>query len=133
MSQWSPQLGATLSMPSGPAHDPAVPHLFICLTDPVGDDKLVLMVCVTSVKDGVPYDESCILEYQEHDSITHKSWVFYRAAKITSLEKIMNGIAKGVFRPREPVSDEVFEKIEQGLKMSPFTSPRNLNFFCNRP
>ena len=64
MSLFIPVKRATLLVPSGPQGDSFRKHLFILLTHPYDDGtgaKFILMVSISTIKTGLPYDPTCIL------------------------------------------------------------------------
>ena len=122
MAQWQLCAGATLLMPSGNEAD----HLYIVLNDPCrfegyGSNPCVLLVNVSSVREGVPYDATCLLEPGEHEFVRHSSFVFYRNARIEQESHILRLVDQGLFKPHTAVSVRVFQRIKAGLFDSPHT------------
>lgn len=92
MSLFLPLRRATLLVPSGPENDPDRKHLFILLTDPADDGsgvKAVLMVSLSSIKQGLPYDASCILYPGDHPFVKKESFVVYQKARIEEADKVL--------------------------------------------
>jgi len=120
--QWRPCAGATLLMPSGNDGD----HLYIVLNDPqtfesYGRHACVVLVNLSSVREGMPYDETCVLEASAHPFVRHRSFVFYRNARVEQESHILQLTQRGLFKPHVPVSVEVFQRIKAGLFDSPHT------------
>ena len=123
---------ATLLVPSGPPRDPARRHLFICLTDPAGRQREVLLVCVTTLRDGLPGDRTCALAPGEHSFITRASYADYRFARIEAATRVERAVKCGWFGALEPVAPAVFERVSRGFERSPFVAPNLLEFYrCN--
>jgi hypothetical protein len=134
MSEWLPREKATILIPSGPVHDPSRLHLHIILTNPIGEPPTVLVVPVESIEDaGIYHDPSCYLLYQDHEFITHKSYVNYRRANLRNAEILVEGITKGVLFTRPDVMPEIFDRVCHGLVTSDQTPQYLNNFYCNRP
>jgi hypothetical protein len=132
MSLFLPLKRATLLIPSGPQDDEERKHLFILLTDPhetVPGVRSVLMVSLSSVRAGVPYDATCLLHSGDHPFVKHESYIVYQKGRIEDADKLLRGVKGGQLVPQEPMNDAVFTKICQGLAESRLTPPRLLNFY----
>ena len=119
---WQPCAGATLLMPSGNAGD----HLYIVLNDPrpfegYGQHPCVLLVNLSSVREGMPYDAACVLAPGEHPFVTHESFVFNRYARIEQVSHVLQLMRQGVYKPQQPMLAEVFQRVKAGLFESPHT------------
>lgn len=86
---------AVLLIPSGPAGDLQRKHLFVCVTDPVGVGKDVLLVSVSSLIPRQPYDSTCRLYVGDHPFIRHDSYVAYARARIECADKLVEGVSHG--------------------------------------
>ena len=122
MTPWRLCAGATLLMPSGNAGD----HLHIVLNDPqpfagYGQHPCVLLVNLSSVREDIPYDATCVLEPGAHAFVQQQSFVFYRYARIEQGAHILRLAEQGVFKPHEPMSAETLQEINAGLYDSPHT------------
>lgn len=131
MKLFLPYRKATLLMPSGPEHDPDRMHLFIVLTDPVTGDKLVLIASLCSVCGGVPYDKTCVLEAGEHQFIRHKSYIDYSKLNIVEAGKLSKGVQTGVFMNKGPMSEDVVNRIIDGVFVSKRTPRESKEFLKN--
>lgn len=129
MTLFIPAKRATVLIPSGPAHDPNRFHLFILLTDPVTEEKLVLIVSISSVKQGIWHDNTCILEIGDHKFITRQSWVDYRSTRIEPASKLNKGVHEGFFVPQGTIDTQVFQRICQGLFHSSHCKPKTRDFY----
>lgn len=119
---------ATLLFPSGPAHDVNRNHLFVLLTDPSGPARQVLMVPICKHA-SENCDDTCVITPGQHSFIVHKSFVSYSQARIEPADKVVNGVSKRLFAPKDPVSKELFKRIVGGLKTSSFVKPFAREFF----
>lgn len=122
MAQWQLCAGATLLMPSGNEGD----HLYIVLNDPRpfenrGNNLWVVLVNLSSVREGVPHDATCVLEPGEHPFVSRRSFVFYRNARIEQESHVLQLTQNGLFKPHDPMSAGVLQKIKAGLYESPHT------------
>lgn len=121
MSQWSCHKGNTLLVPSGPQEGQR--HLFALMLDPVvvdgyGTKPYVLLACVTSVKNSLPGDDSCLLSEGDHPFIEHDSFVDYRFTRMEQVDHVQARVQEGVFIEKEPCSPELIKRILQGALKS---------------
>lgn len=123
---------ATLLIPSGPVADPDRKHLFICLTDPAGAEQDVLLVSISSVIPGQPFDATCRLYVGDHPFIRHDSFVSYRSLRIETAQRLGIGVANGVLIPREPLDPGIFARVCAGVEQSRFVAPKFLDYFLAR-
>lgn len=119
---WQPQAGATLLMPSGPAGE----HLFIVLCDPrpftgYGTNPCIVLVNLSSIREGIHHDATCVLELGEHVFVKRASFVEYRRARIEQVTHVTKMVEQGLFKPQEPMSHEILGRVLEGLTRSPFT------------
>jgi hypothetical protein len=111
---FKPEKKATLLMPSGPLDDPERRHLWIILTDPCPRDAH-LLVSASTLRENRFHDPSCIIEPGEHKRIKARSWIEYRRCRAELSTALVNGEASWLYHPAEPVSDELLERICDGL------------------
>lgn len=109
-------------MPSGPEGG----HLFIILNDPMvidtyGPRAHVLLVNLSTVRQGISCDETCVLAASCHPFVKHESYVVYARARIDPAEHLQRLVRQGVFKPQEPMPADILTQIRAGLKTSPFT------------
>ena len=133
MSLFLPLRRATILIPSGPEGDQERKHLFILLTDPYKnanmDDSCALMVSLSTIRIGVPYDPTCILYEGDHPFIKHESYVFYQKARLENAVKILRGVKSGQLIPQDPIDQGVFARVCKGLQESRLTPPKYLDFY----
>ncbi len=128
MRLFVPLRRATLLIPSGPPQDPDRMHLFILLTQPQADGR-VLLTTVSSVPRGLPHDGTCLLYRGDHPFIRHDSYVFYARSRIEAQSALLNGVNQGVFEAREAMEETLFARVCQGLTASRFTAPAIKTFY----
>ena len=86
-----------------------------------GSHPAVVLVNVSSIRDGLPYDQTCVLRTGTQPFIKHDSFVFYRNARIERESHILALIQQGVFVTHLPLDRGVFELVLGGLYQSLFT------------
>ena len=119
---------ATLLIPSGPAHDLARHHLFICLNDPHGPPRQVLLASVCTVPQAAPCDTTCILQPGDHEFIKHQSYVAYAKCRLLDEAALIRGVQGGVMRDKGLIAQPVFDRIMHGLYQSNYTKPYMIEF-----
>lgn len=82
----------------------------------------VLAVNITSVPNDSPFDDACVLEAGDHPFIKHKSYVYYKEAVVYKVDLLQQKIQTKEVVIREDVTNEVFEKIINGFKISSFVN-----------
>lgn len=113
---------ATVLYPSGPTNDPDRLHLAIIMTDP-DESGEVILVTVSSIRDGIPHDDACILNPGDHGFIRRPSYVEYRFAQFVEAEKLNNGVRSGAMQAMDMLDEQVFKRVSEGLLQSLHTAP----------
>ena len=128
-----PYRRATLLVPSGAMRDPDQKHLFILLADPARildyEGRHSLLVGITTIHPGIPYDPTCKLYAGDHPFIKHKSFVYYAEARIEISQKLVDGVRRGIFSPQGMLAENIFARVCHGLTLSRFTTPKVLAFY----
>lgn len=124
---------ATLLIPSGPPDDPNRKHLFVCLTDPIGPGGDILLVSISTFRQGESHDPTCRLFPGDHPFIRRESYVNYRFARIEPASKIERGVQQGVFIPQQVLDGAIFARVCNGLAESRFVTPQVLAFYAKAP
>lgn len=119
---------STLLIPSGPARDPDRRHLFIILTNTC-DQGCQLLVSLSSYYDDKTCDETCILSPGDHPFIQRLTFVEYRKARIEETARLLRGIRDQKLIPRQPVNEDIFESLCEGLLSSIFTPRKIVSYF----
>lgn len=119
MDEWTCVAGSTLIIPSGPSGE----HLFVILNEPKdisGHINSSVLVNVSSIRKA-PYDDTCILEPGSHAFIKQRSYIAYRHARIDREDSLIQKVNTSLFRPHDPLDDELLKRIQIGLYKSPQT------------
>lgn len=127
---WAACRGATLLIPSGPAHDPDRKHLYIILTDPAPATGEVLIACVCSIPLSNLYDGSCTLFPGEHPFIVKHSYVDYRACRIVDAALLERKVAAHEFVAKPQLPEKRFADVLAGFEDSPHVAPKYKRFFA---
>lgn len=97
-------------------------HLYFILSDPSADKKVAIVNATSwKTRDESLNDKSCVLVPGDHPFIKHKSFVYYRKALCSPVEKIKLGLQNGVLVPHDSPSDELINRVILGSSKSPFT------------
>lgn len=126
MCRFELEPGAALLYPSGPDGDYRRNHLFVVMTSPSGPGRQIIMVPVCTVRPKC--DRTCILSANDHDFLTHESFVAYRFTRLEREERLLRGIDSGEFVQQPPVVAEIYADIRAGFDRSPFVAPYVLDF-----
>ena len=109
------ELGDTFLLPDpGEKLDP---HLWIVLSHPRHQDGRVLIVNFTTYRENRS-ETACIVESNEHVWLTHRSVVNYADAKLVAVSVLMQLTDQGAIEPREPLSDELLDRVLEGAARS---------------
>ena len=109
--------GAAFLAPSGPGE---LNHLHVVLTDECCHG-LHLVAVVSSVKENVKYDDTCEIAAGEHEFIATHSYVLYRVLNQMRAAHIRKMIAGKVFIEKAPVSEELCDRMCEGVAVSDLT------------
>lgn len=85
------------------------------------------MVSACSIAE-LTHDRTCILVPGDHDFIRHESYVAYSKARIEPADTLISGVSKGLLVDKGEIRQDVFERVLNGLRVSPFTRPFATNF-----
>jgi hypothetical protein len=102
------------------------------LTDPVGPARQILTVSISTIRGKSSDDQTCILKPGDHEFIKDPSFVAYWSCRHDCTEDgILRGINNNVFVPMEPMKEDIFARVIDGLSKSPRTKPYAVNFIKN--
>lgn len=108
--------GDTFLLTGGPV---PTPHLWVILWGPAGPADAYLAVMLTSLR---PYsDRSCILNPGDHPFVRHATSVSYRNVLRWTGERLAQLVADGIARSRQPVSEDVLERMRTAFFQSAHT------------
>lgn len=95
-------------------------HLHIILLEPEEYTGNTIIVVINTYR-GDKHDSTTLIQPDEYEFIVRKSYVNYRLARIISLIELQGLIDKGIAKVKTPVSQELLQRINVGIKKSPFT------------
>jgi len=96
-------------------------HLKIIISDPVKDPDNLLIVSVTTFREGKFHDPSCFLNSGDHQFIKHDSYIAFQFAKTrsnTDLDRLHG--SGGIILEDDQISEAVLKRIHQGAAVSDF-------------
>jgi hypothetical protein len=117
---YQPIKGCTLLIPSGPPLIPDGMHLFVVLTNPC-DGKQHLLASISSVKEGISHDPTCVLEKDAHPWLDRQSYVFYAKVRQIPSAGLVKCVKSGLYIPKEDCDKAALKKICDGIIRSPMT------------
>ncbi|RZT31794.1 hypothetical protein [Cupriavidus agavae] len=113
---------ATLLIPSGPPADPERFHLFVLLTDPDPEGR-VLLASFSSIKPGMFHDPTCIVEPGEHPFVTRLTWVNYSHCRIEEATKLLDGINAGLSSSAKTLISDCWHGFAGGCSKASMRDP----------
>lgn len=124
---------ATLLIPSSDVEGDDTKHLYIVLTNPHSNiffpEEHCLIVNITSIRDGVDFDDSCVLSIGDHPFIRHDSYVLYARSRLEKASDLEALIQQEKLKKKENLTQEVFERVCIGLTESDHAKPAHVSFF----
>jgi len=120
---YTPARKGTLLFPSGPSD-----HLHVIVTNSC-ENKQHLLLSVTSIKTDMHYDPTCVLAPGDHPFIKHPSFVFYSKADQKASAHITRMVELCYFVPKDDVSEELINKIRDGIQVSEFSPPWAISYY----
>ena len=90
-----------------------VPHPWVILWGPAGAARAFLAVHLTTLR--AHSDRSCILTAGEHPFVHHETAVSCGAVQRWTDEKLAELAARGIAKPRQPISAQVLERLRAGF------------------
>jgi hypothetical protein len=104
--------------------DPTIDnHLWVVLSDPLRNDREILVVSITSWHEFIA-DHSCILDPGDHPAITHRSCVYYDLAGITTAECLTTRLDEGWFIDQPPMEETILTRVYDGAFKTEFLTYR---------
>lgn len=96
-------------------------HLKIIASDPVKDPDTILIVSVTTFREGKFHDPSCFLYPGDHPFIKRQSYVAFQYAKTRSNADLDRMLGSGdIILEDDQISEAVLERIYLGAATSEF-------------
>ena len=105
-------------------------HLFFILTDPDGSPPRVVAVMVRTATKFT--DETVLLEPGDHPFINRTSSVHYSSANVFRVNRLQKGFEERYCYLKEDMSQELLERVREGLAKSPFTVPAIRDYCADR-
>ena len=94
------------------------PHLWVIVSDPHQDCEKVVVVSMTTYRDGK--DPACRLAPGDHPNIDHDTCMHYPKPQLLTCAKIEKAAEIGALEWQEPVNQMVLERIRKGAVESRF-------------
>lgn len=114
------------------AYTGSTPHLHIVCSDPAFYPEIggigVLVVNISSVKEDLAYDCTCVLHAGAHPFVVHDSYVVYAKAVVWKLESIEKRIENGEVVSQSNLAEPYISNVISGFFKSPFVVRRILKF-----
>lgn len=130
MTDFQPYRKGTVLAPSGNCE-----HLHVVCNDPIfypiDQCHCILVVNISSVKAGVPYDDACLLQVGDHGFIKHDSYVVYRRAAIWRVDNVIRKYQSGDITPHADMPDVTFQRILAGFDISEQVAIKHQRFRRN--
>lgn len=103
-------------------------HLHIICTEPFFNKETgemsVLAVNISSVREGSPYDDTCILHAGDHPFVKHDSYVRYRDAVAMRVSRIRFAIETQEISVLDRLDDDIFSQVIGGFQKSEQTKTK---------
>jgi len=93
-----------------------IPHLYFVISDVTEHSDRVVIVNLTSWDDRA--DRTCVVDIGDHPFITHKSYINYRKANLTTTRKLDEAEGKKMIFKDKPASQELLRRIQAGAHAS---------------
>jgi hypothetical protein len=87
-----------------------------------------LLLGVTSIKEGVHHDPTCVIGAGEHPFIGHDSYVLYRLAQIQHGDRLARMVDGWMYKPKDDLSEALCERMLAGVTASDFTPQRIIKY-----
>jgi hypothetical protein len=117
MLSYYPKKTSTVLMPSGNSN-----HLFVIMTEPC-QNNMIFMLSISTIYPNRYHDNTCTFCGGEHEFIKHPSYVDYNKASSRPISLIVNCVRKGEFIPKADIDQAHFDRMCEGILLSP-RSPR---------
>lgn len=90
--------------------------LWVVVSDPEKDPDRVVIVSITTYENHK--ESACLLNAVDHPRITHKSSVFYKETRMTTLESLRALRDRGALNVQPAVSAQIPARIRDGVSRS---------------
>ena len=116
--------GETLVLPS-PNFE--TPHLWILVTDPVGEPPQTIIVAVSTKR--FYKDNTIVLSPSDHSWVRHESVISYDHALIPEVRHLNEAVRRRIGELRKPCTPDLLRRVQDGLLSSPRTPKRVKKFY----
>ena len=89
------------------------PHLWVILWGPAGAARAFLSVYLTTFR--AHSDRSCVIVAGEHPFIQHDTAVAYGEVQRWPEDRLLQRVADGVAKPRQPVGAALLDRLREGF------------------
>jgi hypothetical protein len=106
-------------------------HLYVIIAQDADPPTRCLVVNVTHIREGKPYDDSCVFAGGEHRCIPDPSWAWYKKAIICGVDKLEDNRRSGQQlwqEEKEFFDSDILMRLQTGGLHSPEMSPDNREF-----
>jgi hypothetical protein len=120
--------GVTMFVPgTGPAHDPERPHLYVVLTHPCPDGKIMVVPICTAI--GNKFDRTCVLRIGDHPFIEKDSYIAYHHMDTFVASVVERQVRERVLKPDVSLTEAVLARVRAGVAVSRQSTPANKKYF----
>ena len=103
---------------------PPKKHYHIVGAD-INENGVVLLAFISSIKQGIEHDDSCVLRKGDLSFIQHDSYVVYEKLMLMQKEYVENKVYKYVGK----CDERTLSRVLDGAKKSKYTKPYLLKYF----
>lgn len=105
------------------------PHLWILVTDPVGEPPQTIIVAVSTKR--FYKDSTVVLSPGDHPWVRHESVISYDHALIPEVHYLNEAVSRRIAELRQPCTPDVLRRVQDGLLSSPRTPQRVKKFYAD--
>ncbi|MEL5876056.1 hypothetical protein [Cereibacter sphaeroides] len=80
-----------------------------------------LLLSISSIKEGIWHDSTCVLDPGCHEFVKRPSFVLYAKAERVRAQGLIKCVEGWIYTPRARLDDEVFARVCAGVDASPHT------------
>ncbi len=103
------------------------PHLWILVTDPVGEPLQTIIVAVSTKR--FYKDSTVVLNRGAHPWVRHESVIFYDHALIPEVHHLNEAVRRRIAERHQPCTPDLLRRVQDGLLSSPRTPKRVKRFY----
>ncbi len=118
--------GDTFLMPA-PGISSRTPHLWMVLSDPTNENRLVVVVSITTLRHGA--EQTVVLRKGEHPFINRDSSVCYADARLVDATDLDIKAKAGQIKVHAPCSPKTLAEVKAGILASDLTPQKVQRFY----